>query len=157
MFLFGQAFRSKRWARVGSERCSSLARPSGRRLDHPFGLLLGFLGQPKYLNDRPEGRSDLRLEGLAKKERRSLPTPARLSDRKVWPRRNNARFRLRPVSPTGDALNPCLQLFSDWRSQSRLGPTDRGRLLGEDQETDGESKAWHSSQPQYQGPYPVHL
>ena len=43
------------------------------------------LGRPKYLNDRPEGRSNLRPEGLAKEEQRSLPTPARLSDRKAWP------------------------------------------------------------------------
>ena len=54
-------------------------------------------------------------------------------------------------------MNPCLQLLSDWRNQSRLGPTDRGRPLGKGQETDGESKATHSSQPQYQGPYHVHL
>ena len=40
----------------------------------------------------------LRPEGLAKEERRSLPTPPRFSDRKSWPKR---RFRLRPVSPTG--------------------------------------------------------
>ena len=51
------------------------------------------LGRPKYLNDRPEGLSNLRLEGLAEEERRPLPTPARLSDRK----KNNARFRLQPA------------------------------------------------------------
>ena len=43
----------------------------------------------------------LRREGLAKEERRSLLTPARLSDRKAWPRRHDARFRLRPASLTG--------------------------------------------------------
>jgi len=52
-------------------------------------------------NDRPEGRSSLRPESLAKKKWRSLPTPARLSDRKTWSRRNDARFPLRPTSPTG--------------------------------------------------------
>ena len=45
------------------------------------------LGQPKYLDNRPEGRSNLRLEGLAKEERRPLLTLARLSDR-------SARFGL---------------------------------------------------------------
>jgi len=50
------------------------------------------LGQPKYLNDRPEGQSNLRPEGLAKEEWRPLLTPAHLSDRKVSLRRNNARF-----------------------------------------------------------------
>ena len=38
------------------------------------------LGRPKYLDDRPEGRSNLRSEGLAEEERRPLPTPAHLSD-----------------------------------------------------------------------------
>ena len=56
------------------------------------------MGRPKYLNDRPEGRSNHRLEGLAEEERRPVPTPARLSDR-------SARFGLQPtsemVSPTG--------------------------------------------------------
>ena len=47
------------------------------------------LGQPKYLNKRLEGRSNLRPEGLAEEERRPLPTPARLSDQKAWPRRNS--------------------------------------------------------------------
>ena len=86
----------------------------------------------------------LRMEGLAKEERRSLPTPARLFDRrslltpahlsgrKAWPKRYNARFQLRPTSPIGDAPNLCLQLFSDLRSRSRLGPTDQGRPLGGD-------------------------
>ena len=41
------------------------------------------LGRPKYLNNRLEGRSNLRPEGLAKEKQRSLPTPARLSDRKA--------------------------------------------------------------------------
>ena len=74
---------------------------------------LKLLSRPKYLNKRPEGRSNLRPEGLVKKERRSLPTPACLSDRKAWPKRNNARFRLWPASLTGNTPNPCLQLLSD--------------------------------------------
>ena len=40
------------------------------------------MGRPKYLNDRPEGRSNHRTEGLAEEERRPLLTSARLSDRK---------------------------------------------------------------------------
>ena len=55
------------------------------------------IGQPKFLNDRPEGRSNHRLEGMAEEERRPLLTPVRLSDR-------NARFGLWPVS--GRSLRP---------------------------------------------------
>ena len=54
-------------------------------------------GRPNYLNDRPEGRSNHRPKGLAKEERRPLPTPARLSNR-------SARFGLQPVS--GRPLRP---------------------------------------------------
>ena len=57
----------------------------------------------------------------------SSPPPDGLSDRKAWPKHY---FRLRPASPIGDALSPCSLLFSNWRDQSRLGPTDRGRPLG---------------------------
>ena len=41
------------------------------------------LSRPEYLNDRPEGRSNLRPEGLVEEERRLLPTLARLSDQKA--------------------------------------------------------------------------
>ena len=80
------------------------------------------LGRPKKPNDRPgaiqssTGRPDqrgtalasdsgppLQPEGLAEEERRSLPslpTSARLSDRKAWPRRIDAHLRLRPASST---------------------------------------------------------
>ena len=61
------------------------------------------------------------------------------------------------MSPTEGAPNPCSLLFFDWRDQSRLEPTDRGRPLGKDQETGRASKTGHSSQPQYRGPYPVRL
>ena len=93
----------------------------------------------KYLNDRLKGRSNLRPEGLAEEEWHMLLTLARLSDRSArfdlqpssgWPLRLEGlaqhHFRLRPASPTGDAPNPCLQLFSDWRNQSRLGPNRPG-------------------------------
>jgi len=52
---------------------------------------------------------------------------------------------------TGDALNPCSLLFSDWRDQSQLGSTDRGRPLSKDQQTDGESKAGRTSHNQNTG------
>ena len=55
----------------------------------------------------------LRPEGLAKEERRSLPTPARLSDRKDWPRKNGARFQLRPASLTGRPGQGATALTSD--------------------------------------------
>ena len=58
------------------------------------------------------------------------------------------------MSPTGDAPNPCSLLFSDWRDQSRLEPTDRGCPLGKDQETDGESKAGRTSQTAIRGTVP---
>ena len=46
LFLLGQAFRSERRVGVGSERRSSLARPSGRRLDRPSSLSLGIWAGP---------------------------------------------------------------------------------------------------------------
>ena len=49
------------------------------------------MGQPKYLNNRLEGRSNHRLEGLAEEERRPFLTPAHLSD---W----STRFGLQPAS-----------------------------------------------------------
>jgi len=55
------------------------------------------LGRPKYLNDKPVGRSNLLPKDLAEEERRPLPTPARLSDR-------SARFGLQPTS--GRPLQP---------------------------------------------------
>ena len=61
-------------------------------------------GRPRNLNDRPEGQSNLRLEGLAEEERRPLPTQARLSDWKASRRRNSAHFRHRPIS--GRPLRP---------------------------------------------------
>ena len=55
------------------------------------------MGRPKYLNNRPEGRSNHRPKGLAEEERRPLPTPTRLSDR-------SARFGLQSAS--GQPLRP---------------------------------------------------
>ena len=52
------------------------------------------MGRPKYLNDGPKGRSNLRPEDLAKEEWRPLPTLARLSDQKASLKRNNAHLRL---------------------------------------------------------------
>ena len=80
------------------------------------------LGRPKYLNNCPEGRSNLSTGRPGQGGTRSLSTPARLSDQKAWP---NTTSNFEPRPPTGDALNTCSQLFSNWRNQSRLGPTDR--------------------------------
>ena len=52
---------------------------------------------PKHLNNRPEGQSNLRPEGLAEEEWRLLSTLAHLSDR-------SARFDLQPAS--GQPLRP---------------------------------------------------
>ena len=43
----GEAFRSERRARVESGRRSSSVRPSGQRVDCPFGLSFGCLGRPR--------------------------------------------------------------------------------------------------------------
>ena len=61
------------------------------------------------------------------------------------------------MSSTGGTQKPCSPLFSDWRNQSRLGPTDRGRPSGKDQGTNGESKARRSSQTMIPGTVPCHL
>ena len=55
------------------------------------------MGRPKYLNDRPEGRSNLRPEDLAEEEQRPFPILAHLSDQ-------SARFGLQPAS--GRPLRP---------------------------------------------------
>jgi len=112
-------------------------------------------GRPSRGGTMPASDSylPLRPEGLAKKEQRSLPTPAHLQTASPI-----GRLGQMPLpTPTGDAPNPCSLLFSNWRNQSRLGPTDQGRPLSKDQEIDVENKAGHSSQPQYQGLYPMHL
>ena len=104
------------------------------------------MGRPKYLNNRPEGRSNHRSEGLAKEERRpfsdscpplrpegSLRSPAHLRTASLTGSPGQSTtFDSDPISPTRDVQNPCSRLFSDWYDQSRLGPTNRGRLLGKD-------------------------
>jgi len=104
------------WGLGGSYRVHKPKVPHGPASQQRLGLAedvandTQLLGWPKYLNDRPEGRSNLRPEGLSKEERRplptmarlsdrkdSFPTPTHLSDRKAWP--NNASDsnpRLRP-------------------------------------------------------------
>ena len=49
---------------------------------------------------------------------------------------------------------PCSLLFFDWRNQSQLGPTNRGRVLRKDQGMDGESKARRTSQTMIPGTIP---
>ena len=66
----GSAFRSERRARVGNERRSSLARPSGRRLDRPSGLSLGF-----WAGSGVERRSQRRLLGRAFAEKQVYEGP----------------------------------------------------------------------------------
>ena len=53
---------------------------------------------------------------------------------------------LQPHVSDRGTQEPCSPLFSDWRNQSRLGPTDRGRPPRKDQGTNGESKARRTSQ-----------
>ena len=69
-FLLGQTFLSERRAGVGSERRSSLARPSGRRLDRPYGLSLGIWAGPKVAR-----RSQRHLLGRAFAEKQVYEGP----------------------------------------------------------------------------------
>ena len=62
--------------------------------------------------------------------------------------------RLRPHVSDQSMQRPYSLLFSDWRNQSRLGPTGRGRPPGRDQGTNGESKARRSSQTMIPGRVP---
>ena len=49
-------------------------------LAHSIANNVQLMDRPKYLNDRSEGRSNHRSEGLDEEERRPLLTLARLSD-----------------------------------------------------------------------------
>ena len=49
-------------------------------------------------------------------------------------------LRLRPHVSNRGMQRPCSLLFFDWRNQSRLGPTDRGRPPGKDQGTNEEEQ-----------------
>ena len=118
------------------------------------------MGRPKYLNDRPEGRSNHRPEGLATEER----CPFSNSGPPLRPERSlRSLADLRTASPTGrpgqsttsdsdPRLRPRMRQTPthcsspNWRIQSRLGLTDRGRPLGKDQGTDGKRKAGRTSQ-----------
>ena len=125
------------------------------------------MGRPKNLNNRPEGRCNHRSEGLPTRSSARFLTPAHRYDqsfhfglqptsgRPLRPERlaKAPPLTLTRVSDRG-CSNPCSPLFSDWRDQSRLRPTDRGRPLGKGQETDGESKARHTSQNAIQGTVP---
>ena len=76
---------------------------------------------------------------------RSLRSPARLRTASPTGRpgqNTTSDLHLQP----GICQTPAYELLSNWHSQCRLGPTDRGRPLGRDQETDGESKARRTSQ-----------
>ena len=94
----------------------------------------------------------LRPEGLAKEEQHSLPTPARLSGRKAWPNTaSDSDPRIRPGMHRTHAYSssPTGTVGADWDQ-----PTGDARSV-RTQETGREAR--HSSQSQYQGPYPIHL
>ena len=85
------------------------------------------MGRPKYLNDRPEGRSNLRPGGLAEEERRplsdsgpplrpehSLQSPARLWTASLTGRPGQSTtYDSDPTSLTRVYKRPCSLLFSD--------------------------------------------
>ena len=79
------------------------------------------------------------------------PPPNGIFDRKAWPKHY---FRLRPRISDRGSQKPCSLLFPNWRNQSRLGPSDRARPLGEDRGTNGESKLGHTSQTMIPGTIP---
>ena len=125
------------------------------------------MGRPKYL--RRQARKTIRSP--TGKPGRGGTAPAFDSGSPLRPERSlRSPVRLRMASSTGRSsqtplptptrvfdrgcAKPCLLLFSDWHDQSRLEPTNRGRLLGKDQETDGESKARRTSQTAIPGTIP---
>ena len=129
------------------------------------------MGRPKYLNNRPEGRSNHRPEGLAKEERRpfsdfglprqlerSLRSPACL--RTAFPTGRPGRdttFDSDPASSIGVRKNPahCSSptgaIRADWDQPTGDARSERTRERTE--------KARQGTQikPRYQGPYPVRL
>jgi len=91
-----------------------------------------------------KGDPNLRPEGLAKEEQApapdsspplrtgalapvSSPPPDVLSDRKAWPRRNGARFRLRPTSLT-EALASVSRPLPDGLADRKAWPKHYFRL-----------------------------
>ena len=106
------------------------------------------MGRPKYLNDRPEGRSNHRPEGLAKEERlpfsnsgpplrpeRSLRSPAHL--RTASPTGKPGQSTTSdsdPTSPTGVCKDPAHYSSSTGTNQpgtpARKGPGNERRKQG---------------------------
>ena len=122
------------------------------------------MARPKSLNNRAEGRSSHRPEGLGEEKQRPLVDsgpalrPERLlrspavSGRSLRPEVLAKHYlRFRPHVSNRGMQRPYSLLFSDWRNQSRLGPTDLGRPPGKDQGTNGESKAERTSQTSIPG------
>ena len=68
---------------------------------------------------------------------RLQPPPDGLSNRKAGPK---CYFRLRPRVSDRGSQKPCSPLFSNWRDQDRLGPSDQECPLGRNHATNGKSK-----------------
>ena len=141
-----RVLRSERWAEEVVEwALILLGRPSGQRPDcHSGPLFFRLLGRPKSLRHSPV--ADRKVYPKEQASARQLlrptsPTGALASDtsrlRAVSPigRPGPKRcFLLRPHdSDRGPVRSLLLPLFSDWRSQGQLGPSDWGRPLGRDQ------------------------
>ena len=92
----------------------------------------------------------LRLEGLTKEEQRSLSSLSHLRTASPTGRPGqNITSDSDPLLRPGMRRTPAYSSSPTGAIKSRLGPTDRGRPLGKDQETDEESKAGDSNQPQH--------
>ena len=114
------------------------------------------MGRPKGLEQQaeravqsPTGRSGRRGTAPARRLLRpTSPTEALASDScRLWTASLIVRpgpkcyFRLRPPRvPDQGSQKPYSPLFSNWRTQGRLEPSDRGRPLGRNQGTNRESK-----------------
>ena len=164
-----------------STPCTNPARPSvgfinpgslRNRLPRQASAQAGstqLMGRPKDLKQQaeravqsPTGRSGRRGTVPAHRLLRpTSPTGALASDssrlRTASPIRRpgpKCYFRLRPRVSDRGSQKPCSPLFSDWRDQGRLDPSDRGRPLGRNQGTNRKSKPRRTSQTMLPGTIP---
>ena len=129
------------------------------------------MGQPKYLNNRPEGRSNHRPEGLPEEERRpfsdsgppfrpedSLRSPAHLRTASPTGRLGQSTTSdSNPTSPIEVHKNPahCSSstgaIRADWDQPTGDARSERAREQTE------KAKQGAQVKPRYQGPYLIHL
>ena len=131
LFLLGQAFLSERRTEVESKRCSSLARPFGRRLDHPSGLSFRYLSRLRSLRNvmcwaEPLlGSRSMRDPGFMNPT--GAPEPLGDSGRIVWGIFSTYQ-RVRVSAPGGCSPQACVRLVSRLEAEY-LGTLSWGRKL----------------------------